>query len=148
MNALLGLPKRAVAFYQGDHDCSHDAKSIFAAFLVLAMLSGTAAILGVVPPDPAVHWPGHKWIHFMKRLHVIMSIGCFLVQVCASSFSLFALHRILSGGFDTHAPSTAMLIVRELEFEYVAVCSYTSAWPVFCGMVRSKASVLPSFTVT
>ena len=109
MNALLGLPKRAVAFYQGDHDCSHDAKSIFAAFLVLAMLSGTAAILGVVPPDPAVHWPGHKWIHFMKRLHVIMSIGCFLVQVCASSFSLHCIESSLEASHarlaDSHADS-------------------------------------------
>jgi hypothetical protein len=124
------LIHRLVSIAHGEHDCSQDAKTLFISFLVLSMLSGTAAILGVVPPDPAVHWPGHKWIHFMKRLHVIMSIGCFLVEVCASSFALFALQRILSGGFDTHAKSTAALLVRELEFEYVAVCSYAfgGAW--------------------
>ena len=63
----------------------------------------------------------------MKRLHVIMSIGCFLIEMCATFFSLFALHRVLAGGFDTHADSTAALLMRELEFEYVAVCSYSFA---------------------
>ena len=60
----------------------------------------------------------------MKRLHVIMSIGCFLMEVRASFFSLFALHRTLAGGFDMRASSTAELLVRELEFEFVAVSSY------------------------
>ena len=53
-----------------------------------------------------------------------MSIGAFLIEVCAMFFSLFALHRVLAGGFDPRAHSTAELLVRELEFEHVAVCSY------------------------
>jgi len=55
---------------------------------------------------------------------VIMSIGCFLIELCAFFFAVFALHRILAGGFDTHATSTVELIVRELEFEFVAVAVY------------------------
>ena len=101
-----------------------DAVLYFVSFGVLSLLVSGAAIAGCVPPDPTVHWPGHQWIYFMKRLHVIMSIGCFLMEVCASFFSLFALHRTLAGGFDMRASSTAELLVRELEFEFVAVSSY------------------------
>ena len=101
-----------------------DAVLYFISFGVLSLLVSGAAIAGCVPPDPTVHWPGHQWIYFMKRLHVIMSIGCFLMEVCASFFSLFALHRTLAGGFDMRASSTAELLVRELEFEFVAVSSY------------------------
>ena len=96
-----------------------DAVLYFISFGVLSLLVSGAAIAGCVPPDPTVHWPGHQWIYFMKRLHVIMSIGCFLMEVCASFFSLFALHRTLAGGFDMRASSTAELLVRELEFEFV-----------------------------
>ena len=105
-------------------DRSASAERLFASFLVCAMFTSLVAAYGWNPPEPAVHWPGHSWIHFMKRIHVIMSIGAFLIEVCAMSFSLFALHRVLAGGFDTRAPSTAELLVRELEFEFVAVCSY------------------------
>ena len=101
-----------------------DAVLYFISFGVLSLLVSLAAISGSIPPDPTVHWPGHQWIYFMKRLHVIMSIGCFLMEVCASFFSLFALHRTLAGGFDMRASSTAELLVRELEFEFVAVSSY------------------------
>ena len=110
-----------------EHDCSPEAERLFLSFLVLSVGCGGLALYGVVPPDPAVHWPGHKWIHFMKRLHVIMSIGCFIIEVCASSFSLFALHRVINGGFDTRARAASIMLVRELEYEYVAVCSYSFA---------------------
>ncbi len=105
-------------------DRADDAQTIFFTYLVLSILMSCVAIGGSIPPDPAVHWPGHRWIHFMKRLHVIMSIGCFLMQLCATFFSLFALQRVLAGGFDTRATSTAALLVRELEFEFVAVSGY------------------------
>ena len=113
-----------------EHDCSSEIKAIFISSLILSVGCAVAALYGAEPPDPAVHWPGHKWIHFMKRLHVIMSIGCFLIEVCGSFFAIFALHRVLSGGFNNRAPSAAELLVRELEFEYVAVCSYSfgGAW--------------------
>ena len=113
-----------------ESDCSSEMERLFASFLLLSTAVGGAALYGCVPPDPAVHWPGHSWIHFMKRLHVIMSIGSFLIELCAFFFALFALHRVLVGGFDSRARSTAQLIVRELEFEYVAVCSYffAGAW--------------------
>ena len=121
------LLQRVLRFVQRrilEHDCSAEAERLFLSFLILSVGCGGLALYGIVPPDPAVHWPGHKWIHFMKRLHVIMSIGCFLMEVCASFFSLFALHRTLAGGFDMRASSTAELLVRELEFEFVAVSSY------------------------
>ena len=108
-------------------DCAREAERLFGSFLVLSVGCGLVALYGAEPPNPSVHWPGHGWIHFMKRVHVIMSIGCFLIEVCATFFSLFALHRVLAGGFDTHATSTAALLMRELEFEYVAVCSYSFA---------------------
>ena len=63
----------------------------------------------------------------MKRLHVIMSIGCFIIEVCASFFSLFAYHRVINGGFDARARSASVMLVRELEYEFVAVCSYSFA---------------------
>lgn len=105
-------------------DRSASAERLFASFLVCSIFTALVAAYGWQPPDPSVHWPGHSWIHFMKRLHVIMSIGAFLIEVCAMFFSLFALHRVLAGGFDPRAHSTAELLVRELEFEHVAVCSY------------------------
>ena len=105
-------------------DRSVNAMLLFASFLVLSCAASVVAILGGAPPDPSVHWPGHSWIHFMKRFHVVLSIGCFLMELCAFFFSVFALHRTLAGGFDTHAASTAELLTRELEFEFVAVTSY------------------------
>ena len=102
----------------------NQAATLFVSFLVLSVMTAVTALSGTTPPDPSVHWAGHRWIHMMKRLHVITSIGCFLMEVCCMFFSLFALHRVLAGGFDTRASSTAALLVRELEFEYVAVCSY------------------------
>ena len=123
----LHLLGHTVAIAKDHADRSRETELIFASFLVLALSCGLMALYGAEPPDPAVHWPGHKWIHFMKRLHVIMSIGCFLIEVCATFFALFALHRVLAGGFDVRAESTAALLMRELEFEYVAVCSYSFA---------------------
>ena len=105
-------------------DRSFEAEKLFASFLIGSVCVALLSVYGMKPPEPAAHWPGHSWIHFMKRLHVIMSIGCFLIEVCASAFSLFALHRVLSGGFDARAPSLATMLMRELEFEFVAVCSY------------------------
>lgn len=107
-----------------------ELERIFGSYMFFSMLIGGAALYGCVPPDPAVHWPGHSWIHFMKRVHVILSIGCFLIEMCAAFFSLFALHRVLAGGFNARASSAAALLVRELEFEFVAVCSYffAGAW--------------------
>lgn len=105
-------------------DFATNTMLIFASFLVICFVGGAIAITGAEPPNPSVHWPGHSWIHFMKRLHVIMSIGCFLMNLCACFFSIFALHRTLAGGFDTRARSAAEVILRELEFEYVAVSSY------------------------
>ena len=105
-------------------DHKFDAECLFFSFLVLSCAAGIAALAGCTPPDPSVHWPGHSWIHFMKRFHVVLSIGCFLMQLCASFFSLFALHRVLAGGFNTVSHSTAELLMRELEFEFVAVSSY------------------------
>ena len=105
-------------------DQSAAAQSLFCSFLVLSLLGSIVAVAGAAPPDPAVHWPGHRWIHFMKRLHVVFSQGSFMIFLCSFFFSLFALHRLLVGGFDTRASSCAELLVRELEFEYVAVCSY------------------------
>lgn len=117
-------------FFHTDPDHAGEAERLFVSLLCLSIFCGSLALYGAEPPDPAVHWPAHKWIHFMKRLHVIMSIGAFLIEVCATFFCLFALHRVLSGGFDTRAPSTAIMLMRELEFEYVAVCSYAfgGAW--------------------
>jgi hypothetical protein len=105
-------------------DFASQAMLLFTSFLFLSFVGATIAIGGSMPPDPSVHWPGHAWIHFMKRLHVIMSIGCFLMNLCALFFSIFALHRTLAGGFDTRGRSAVELIVRELEFEYVAVSAY------------------------
>jgi len=99
-------------------------------FMLLSAVAATVAMLGCMPPNPSVHWPGHSWIHFMKRLHVIMSIGCFLIELCACFFAIFALHRTLAGGFSTHATSTVELLMRELEFEFVAVSSYFFAGTV------------------
>ena len=123
----LHLLGHTVAIAKDHADRSRETELIFASFLVLALSCGLMALYGAEPPDPAVHWPGHKWIHFMKRLHVIMSIGCFLIEVCATFFALFALLLVLAGGFDVRAESTAALLMRELEFEYVAVCSYSFA---------------------
>jgi len=105
-------------------DYAGSAMLLFTSFLLLSFVSAAIAIGGVNPPDPSVHWPGHSWIHFMKRLHVIMSIGCFLMNLCACFFSIFALHRTLAGGFDTRGRSAAEVLVRELEFEFVAVSAY------------------------
>ena len=85
----LHLLGHTVAIAKDHADRSRETELIFASFLVLALSCGLMALYGAEPPDPAVHWPGHKWIHFMKRLHVIMSIGCFLIEVCATFFSLF-----------------------------------------------------------
>ena len=106
------------------HDYASNTMLLFTSFLLLSCVGAAVAIGGAMPPDPSVHWPGHSWIHFMKRLHVIMSIGCFLMNLCACFFSVFALHRTLAGGFDTRATSATEVIVRELEFEYVAVSAY------------------------
>ncbi|KAL1529512.1 hypothetical protein AB1Y20_000458 [Prymnesium parvum] len=111
-------------------DCRTDVISIFVSFLVLSISMLLTAVLGARPPDPSVHWAGHSWIHLMKRLHVMLSIGCFLIELSSAFFALFALHRILCGGFDTYAPSAAELLVRELEFETVAVHSYFFAGAV------------------
>lgn len=105
-------------------DFAAQAMLLFTSFLFLSFVGATVAIGGSMPPDPSVHWPGHSWIHFMKRLHVIMSIGCFLMNLCACFFSIFALHRTLAGGFDTRGRWAVEVIVRELEFEYVAVSAY------------------------
>ena len=105
-------------------DRSGNAQLLFGSFLILSAASAMVAIMGCQPPDPSVHWPGHSWIHFMKRFHVVLSIGCFLIELCAFFFAVFALHRTLAGGFDTNATSTAELLMRELEFEFVAVSSY------------------------
>tara|TARA_B110001452_G_scaffold73471_1_gene59482 strand:+ start:189 stop:1094 length:906 start_codon:yes stop_codon:yes gene_type:complete len=105
-------------------DHAVEAEGYFVSCLCISVFVGMAAIKGCVPPDPSVHWPGHAWVHFMKRLHVIMSIGSFLLELCAAFFAIFGLHRTLTGGFDTRAVSTAALLVRELEFEFVAVTSY------------------------
>ena len=113
-----------MALWAVEHDCSYDVKCLLLTFLTLSLVVGGAAVSGMTPPDPAVHWPGHKWIHFMKRAHVVMSVGSFLIEVCAFSFSLVALQRVLAGNFNMYAKSPAVLLVRELEFEYVAVCSY------------------------
>ena len=114
------------------HQCGGEAMPpeiaaalIFASSALCCAVAAYIAISGSNPPDPSVHWPGHSWIHFMKRLHVIMSIGCFLIELCALFFSIFALHRVLAGGFDAqHASSTIVLLTTGLEFEFVAVSSY------------------------
>lgn len=105
-------------------DQAASAERLFTCYLACATCTALGAAYGWQAPDPSVHWPGHSWIHFMKRAHVIMSIGAFLIEVCAMAFSLFALMRVLAGSLDTRASSTAVLLVRELEFEFVAVCSY------------------------
>uniref|UniRef100_A0A7S0JJE5 Uncharacterized protein n=1 Tax=Calcidiscus leptoporus TaxID=127549 RepID=A0A7S0JJE5_9EUKA len=105
-------------------DHAGNVEALFTSLLILSAVAATIAMLGCMPPNPSVHWPGHSWIHFMKRLHVIMSIGCFLIEFSACFFAIFALHRTLAGGFDTRAASTVELLMRELEFEFVAVTSY------------------------
>ena len=55
---------------------------------------------------------------------MILSIGCFLIELSSAFFALFALHRVLAGGFDPRSRTPAELLVRELEFEFVAVLSY------------------------
>ncbi|KAL3910220.1 MAG: hypothetical protein SGPRY_009138, partial [Prymnesium sp.] len=70
----------------------------------------------------------------------MLSIGCFLIELSSAFFALFALHRILCGGFDTYAASAADLLVRELEFEMVAVHSYFFAGALFLmGPVAIRA---------
>eukprot|EP00966_Prymnesium_polylepis_P167014 3860589-Prymnesium_polylepis.1 len=88
-------------------DCRTDVVSIFVSFLVLSISMLLTAAVGAQPPDPSVHWAGHSWIHLMKRLHVMLSIGCFLIELSSAFFALFALHRILCGGFNTYATSSA-----------------------------------------
>lgn len=109
---------------RGELDHSAEVERLFASFFAVSVFTAVVAAYGWQPPNPSVHWPGHSWIHFMKRMHVILSIGSFLIEVCATCFSFFAFHRVLAGGFDTRAPSAAALLVRELEFEFVACCSY------------------------
>ena len=48
-------------------ELSADVERIFGSYMLFSLLIGGAALYGCVPPDPAVHWPGHAWIHFMKR---------------------------------------------------------------------------------
>ena len=113
--------------------------AVFVSFLVLSITMLACSVVGAFPPNPAVHWPGHSWIHFMKRLHVILSIGCFLTELCSAFFSLFAIHRILFGGFDMRAQSPAILLVRELEFEIVGVCAYFfTGWILLMGPVAIR----------
>ena len=101
-------PECAVAGVQLVDDQTSHTLLLFLSFLLLSFVGGAIAIAGAMPPDPSVHWPGHSWIHFMKRLHVIFSIGCFLMNLCACFFSVFALHRTLAGGFDMRGRSAAM----------------------------------------
>jgi len=123
-------PECAVAGVQLVDDQTSHTLLLFLSFLLLSFVGGAIAIAGAMPPDPSVHWPGHSWIHFMKRLHVIFSIGCFLMNLCACFFSVFALHRTLAGGFDMRGRSAAEVLLRELEYEYVAVSVY-----YFAGMM-------------
>lgn len=109
---------------RGESIWSAEVERLFASFFVVSIFNAVVAAYSSQPPNPSVHWPGHSWIHFMKRMHVILSIGSFLLAFCSSSFALFAFHRVLAGGFDARAPSAAALLVRELEFEFVACCSY------------------------
>ena len=120
-------------------DQKQDMVAIFVSFLVVSITMLACSVLGVLPPNPSVHWAGHAWIHFMKRLHVIMSIGCFLTELCSAFFSLFAIHRILFGGFSMQASSAAGVLLRELEFELVAVCSYFfTGWILLMGPVAIR----------
>jgi hypothetical protein len=78
-------------------DQVYNAQALFISYMVLSFVAASGAIFGCLPPNPSVHWPGHSWIHFMKRLHVIMSVGCFLLELSSCFFAIFALHRTLAG---------------------------------------------------
>ena len=52
--------RSVLARLRGPRDCSWEAEKLFGSFLVLSVGCGVAALYGAQPPDPAVHWPGHK----------------------------------------------------------------------------------------